>query len=96
MLPPCQFSPRKSLGTCDALLTFFHRLQVALDSGIEGRLVQLDFSDRVSHCGILNKLRSIVGAGQFLSIVSKFLTQSRMIGGYVRITGGNGGRMFIL
>ena len=40
---------------------------------MEGRLVQLDFSaafDRVSHCGLLYKLRCISVGGQFLSIIS--------------------------
>ena len=45
---------------------------MALDRGMEGILVQLDFStafDRVSHCGLLHKLRSIGVGGQFLSLV---------------------------
>ena len=52
MLLLSQFSYRRGLGTCDALLTLSHTLQVALDRGMEGNLVQLDFSDaldRVSH-----------------------------------------------
>ena len=38
---------------------------------LEGRLIQLDFSaafDRVSHRGLLNKMRSIGVGGQFLLI----------------------------
>ena len=35
-----QFSHRKGLGTCDAVLALSHRLQVALDRGTEGRLIQ--------------------------------------------------------
>ena len=31
LLLPSQFSYRKSLGTCDTLLTLFHQLQVTLD-----------------------------------------------------------------
>ena len=53
---------RRGLGTCDALLTLSHSLQVALNRGIEGRLVQLEFEvafDRVSHRGLLYKLRSM-------------------------------------
>ena len=49
--------------TCDAFLTLFHPLHVALNRGMERRLVQLDFSvafDRVSHPGLLYKLRPIV------------------------------------
>ena len=62
LLPPSQFSHRRGLKTSDALLTLSHSLQVALDRGMKGRLVQLDFSaafDRVSHRGLLYKLRSI-------------------------------------
>ena len=44
VLPLSQFSYRRGLGTCDALLTWFRYLQVALDRGMEERLVQLDFS----------------------------------------------------
>ena len=43
---------------------------------MEGRIVQLDFSaayDRVSHRGLLYKLRFICVGGQLLSIVSKIL-----------------------
>ena len=53
---------RRGLETCDALLTLPHRLQVGLDRGTEGRLLQLDFSaafDRVNQCCLLYKLRSI-------------------------------------
>ena len=35
---------RKGLGTCDALLCVSHRLQSALESGQEARIVQFDFS----------------------------------------------------
>ena len=54
LLPP-QFSHRRDLGSCDAFLTLSHHLHVALDRGMETRLVQLDFSaayDRVNHCGM--------------------------------------------
>ena len=47
---------------------------------MEGGLVQLDCSaafDRVSHCGLLYKLRSIGVAGPFLSIVSEFISDRR-------------------
>ena len=52
LLLPSQFSYWRGLGTCDALPTLFHHLQVALDRGMERRLVQLGFSaafDRISH-----------------------------------------------
>ena len=44
LLPPSQFSYRGDRGICDALLTMTLQLQVALKRGMEGRLVQLDFS----------------------------------------------------
>ena len=65
--------------TCDALLSSSYRLQVALDRGMEERLVQFYFSpayNRLSHCGLLYKPRSI-GVGQFLSIVSEILSGRR-------------------
>ena len=61
LLPSSQFSYRRSLGTCDALLILSNHLQVALNKE-HGRLVQLGFStafNRVSHCGLLYKLKSI-------------------------------------
>ena len=66
LLPSFQFSCLRGLGTRDALLTLSHLLQVALDRGMEGRLVQLNFLatfDRVSHCGLLYKLSSLVVGG---------------------------------
>ena len=68
LLPPFQFSYCRGLGTYDALLTLSHCLQVALDRGMEGRLVQLNLSaafDRVSYCGPLYKLRSTGVGGHF-------------------------------
>ena len=47
---------------------------------MDGRLDQLNFSaafDRVSHCSLLYKLRFIGGGGQFLFIVSQFLSDRR-------------------
>ena len=58
LFPPSQFWYRRSMAACDALLTFSHYLQVALDKSIQGRLVQLDLSatfDAVSHCGLSSK-----------------------------------------
>ena len=72
MFPPSYFSYSRSLRTCDALFTLSHHLQVALGRDVEGRLVQLDFSAafaRVSHRGLLYKLRSISVGRQFLSIL---------------------------
>ena len=62
VLPTTQFAYRKGLGTCDALLCVSHKLQSALESGQEVRIVQIDFSaafDRVNHLGILYKLCSV-------------------------------------
>ena len=39
LLPPSQFSSRRGLRTCDALLTLSNNLQVAIDRGMEGRPV---------------------------------------------------------
>ena len=51
LLPP-PFCCRRGLGTCDALRTLSHYLRVALNRGMEGKLVQLNFLtafDRISH-----------------------------------------------
>ena len=44
VLPTTQFAYRKCLGTCNALLCVFHTLQNASESGLEVRIVQIDFS----------------------------------------------------
>ena len=75
-LPKCQFAYRKGLSTCDALLSITHELQKALDNSSEVRLVQLDFSaafERVSHDGILFKLKNRGIGGPMLSIIEQFL-----------------------
>ena len=74
LLPLSQFSYRRGLGALDALLTMLHHLQVALNRDMEGRLIQLDVSsalNRVKHCGLLHKMRSIDVGRQFESIVSQ-------------------------
>ena len=56
VLPTTQFAYRKGLATSDALLCVSHKLQSALESGQEARIVPIDFSaafDRVNHQGIL-------------------------------------------
>ena len=56
-----------------------HHVQVALNRGMEGRLIQLEFSvafGRVNHRGLLYKLRSI-RVGQFLSILSEILSHMK-------------------
>ena len=61
---------RKCLGCTDALLTISHHIQKSLDVGMQSYVVQLDFSeahDRVSHCGLLCKMKSIGVSGSALS-----------------------------
>ena len=58
VLPTTQFAYWKSLGASDALLSVSYRLQSALESGQEARIVQNDLSaafDSVHHQGILYK-----------------------------------------
>ena len=58
------------MGCTDALLTMSHHLQMSLDIGMESYIVQLGFNaafDRVSHSGLLFKLKSIVVGGSVLS-----------------------------
>ena len=80
LLPAVQFAFRKNLGCPDALLTISHHLQKSLDAGMESYNVQLDFSaafDRVSHSGLLFKLKSIGVGGSVLSICTEFLSYHR-------------------
>ena len=77
VLPTTQFTYRKGLGTCDALLCMPDTLQSALERGQEARIVQIDFSaafDRVNHLGILYKLCSMAIGGSVLSILTQFLS----------------------
>ena len=69
VLSTTQFAYRKGLGTCDALLCVSHKLQSALESEQEARIVQIDFSaafDKVNHLGILYKLCSVGSGGSLL------------------------------
>ena len=62
VLSTTQFASRKSLCTCDSLLCVSHTLKSALESRLEARIVQIDFSaayDRVNHPGILYTLCSV-------------------------------------
>ena len=64
----------------DALLTTSHHIQKSLDVGTESYIVQLDFSatfDRVSHSGLLFKLKSIFVGGSELSFCREFLSNRR-------------------
>ena len=76
LLPAAQFAYSKGLGCTVALLTISHHLQKSLDAGIESSyIVQLDFGaafDRVSHRGLLFKLKSIGVGGSVLSICTEF------------------------
>ena len=79
-LHAAQFAYWKGLGSTDALLTISHHLQKALDAGMESYIVQLDFNaafDRVSHSGVLFKLKSIGVGGSMLSICREFLSNRR-------------------
>ena len=79
-LPAAQFAYLKGLGCMDALLTISHQLHKSLDTEMESYIVQLDFSaafDRISHSGLLFKLKSIGMGGSAMSICSEFLTNRR-------------------
>ena len=80
LLPAAQFAYRKGLGCTDALLTIPHHLQMSLDPGMESYIVRLHFRavfDRVSHSGLLFKLKSIGVGGSVLSICTEFLSDRR-------------------
>ena len=77
VLPTSQFAYWKGMGTCDALLCVSHTVQSALESGLEARIVQIDFCadfDRVNHQGILYKLSSVGIGGSALSVLTQFLS----------------------
>ena len=76
-LSAANFAYRKGLGCTDALLTISHHRQKYLDTGMESYIVQLGFSDafnRVSHTGLLFKLKSSGVGGSVLSIYREFLS----------------------
>ena len=76
-VPITQFANRKGLGSCDSLLCLSHKLQSALESGQEARIVKIDFSaafHRVNHLGMLYKLCSVGIGGSVLSILTLFLS----------------------
>ena len=75
VLPTTQFANRKCLGTSDVLLRVSHTLQSTLESGQEGRIVQIDFSaafDRVIYQGSLYKLCTVGIGGSVLSVLTQF------------------------
>ena len=80
VLPAAQFAYRNGLGCTDALLTISHHLQKPLDRGMESYIIQPDFStafDRVSHSGLVLKLKSIGVGGSVMSICREFLSIGR-------------------
>ena len=75
VLPSHQYSYRKRLGTCDALLDIVCAGQLELDRGGEIALVQIDFSaafDRVNHGGLVFKLREAGVGGLILRVFQNF------------------------
>ena len=79
-MPAAQFAHRKGLGCADALLSISHHLHKSPDAGRESYIVQLDFSaaiDRVSHSGLLFKLKYIGVGGSGLSICTEFISNHR-------------------
>ena len=75
VLPTTKFANQKGLGTCDALLCISHTLQSALESGLEARIMQIDFNaafDRVNHQEILYRLRYVGILGSVLSMLIQF------------------------
>ena len=72
-----QYSYRKGLGICDALLDIVCAGQLELDRGGELALVQIDFSavfDRVNHGGLVFKLREAGVGGLILKVFQDFLS----------------------
>ena len=77
VLPSHQYSYRKRLGTCDALLRIVCAGQLELDRGRELALVQIDFSeafDRVNHEGLVLKLREAGVGGLIMKVFQNFLS----------------------
>ena len=71
-----QYSYRKGLGTCDALLDIVCAGHLELDRGGELALVRIDFSaafDRVNHGGLVFKLREAGVGGLILKVFQNFL-----------------------
>ena len=80
IFPRQQFGFRKGLGACDAVLTISDRVQKALDSGLEARMIGLDFSaafDRVNHKALIYKLKQVGIGGAFLNILVEFLSNRK-------------------
>ena len=68
------------MGCTDALLTISHHFQKSSDTEMESYIVKLYFSaafERVSHCGLMFKLKSIGVGGSVLSICRELLSNRR-------------------
>ena len=79
-LPSSQYTYRKKLGTCDALLDISSLVQENIDKGFETRIVQIDFSaafDLVNHSALVYKLKELSIGGNFLNILKDFLHNSK-------------------
>ena len=77
VLPTTQFAHRKGLGTAMHFCACHIHHKVALDSGQEAMIVQIDFSaafDRVNQQGILYKICSLGIGGSVLSMLTQFLS----------------------
>ena len=75
-----QFGFCKGLGACDAVVTISDKVQRALDSGFEARMVGFDFSaafDRVNHNALIYKLKQMSIGGPFPNILMDFLTDRK-------------------
>ena len=62
------------------MLTISHHLQKSIDTGMGSNIVQLNFSapfNRMSHSGLLFKLKFIGVGGSVLSICREFLSKRR-------------------
>ena len=71
VLPTIQFTHRKGIGTCDALLCVSHFAE-RIGEGQLGRGVNINFSsafDRVSHEGILLEHNTVCIVGFLLSVL---------------------------
>ena len=77
VIPTNQFTYRKVLGSCDALLCVADTLQSALEMGQEAIIIQIDFSaafNRINHERIVFKLHSDGVGGIVWSVLTKFLS----------------------
>ena len=81
LLSDCQYGFRKQRSTADALALVTARINKILDVGGESRLVALDISkafDRVWHRGLLHKLKAYGFTGNFLHLISSFLSDRHL------------------